>query len=36
METINPATGERLKTFDAWNDQQLGAALARAATAGPA
>jgi succinate-semialdehyde dehydrogenase/glutarate-semialdehyde dehydrogenase len=36
METINPATGERLKTFDAWNDQQLEAALASAATAGPA
>jgi succinate-semialdehyde dehydrogenase/glutarate-semialdehyde dehydrogenase len=36
METINPATGERLKTFDAWNDQQLETALARAATASPA
>jgi acyl-CoA reductase-like NAD-dependent aldehyde dehydrogenase len=36
METINPATGERLKTFDAWNDAQLEAALANAAAAGPA
>ncbi len=35
METINPATGERLKTFDVWNDRQVEAALARAATAGP-
>ena len=35
METINPATGERLKTFDVWNDRQVEAALARAAKAGP-
>ncbi|MBI5783430.1 MAG: NAD-dependent succinate-semialdehyde dehydrogenase, partial [Gammaproteobacteria bacterium] len=36
METINPATGERLKTFDAWNEQQVEAALAGAAAASPA
>ncbi|HSW52852.1 MAG TPA: NAD-dependent succinate-semialdehyde dehydrogenase [Sulfuricaulis sp.] len=36
METINPATGERLQTFDAWNDRQLEAALASAAATGPA
>jgi succinate-semialdehyde dehydrogenase/glutarate-semialdehyde dehydrogenase len=36
METINPVTGERLNTFDTWNDQQVEAALARAATANPA
>ena len=35
METINPATGERLKTFDVWNDRQVEAALTRAAKAGP-
>ncbi len=33
METINPATGERLKTFDAWSEQQVEATLASAATA---
>ncbi len=33
METINPATGERLKTFDVWNDRQTEAALAEAAAA---
>ncbi|MBI3777887.1 MAG: NAD-dependent succinate-semialdehyde dehydrogenase [Gammaproteobacteria bacterium] len=33
METINPATGERLKTFDTWNDRQTEAALAEAAAA---
>lgn len=35
METINPATGERLKTFGAWNEQQVEAALAGAAAAAP-
>src|SRR3972149_2725439 len=35
METINPATGERLKTFDAWNDRQVEAALAGAAAVNP-
>lgn len=33
METINPTTGERLKSFDAWSEQQVEAALAGAATA---
>jgi len=33
METINPATGERLKTLDVWNDRQIEAALADAAVA---
>ena len=33
METINPTTGERLKTFDLWNDRQLEHALQEAATA---
>jgi succinate-semialdehyde dehydrogenase/glutarate-semialdehyde dehydrogenase len=33
METINPATGERLKTLDVWNDRQIEAALADAAAA---
>ncbi len=36
METINPATGERLKTFDTWNEQRVEATLANAATANPA
>jgi len=31
METINPATGERLKTFDNWNEAEIDAALDRAA-----
>lgn len=35
METINPATGERLKTFDAWNSHHVETALAAAATANP-
>ena len=35
METINPTTGERLKTFDAWNDRQVEAALAGAAAVNP-
>ena len=35
METINPTTGERLKTFDAWNDQRVETALAAAAAANP-
>lgn len=35
METINPATGERLQTFDAWSEQQVETALAAAATANP-
>lgn len=35
METINPATGERLKTFDTWNERQVEVALARAAAANP-
>ncbi|MEK7206685.1 MAG: NAD-dependent succinate-semialdehyde dehydrogenase [Pseudomonadota bacterium] len=33
METINPTTGERIKTFDLWNDRQLEQALQEAATA---
>ena len=33
METINPTTGERLKTFDVWNERQTEAALADAAAA---
>jgi succinate-semialdehyde dehydrogenase/glutarate-semialdehyde dehydrogenase len=33
METINPTTGERLKTFDLWNDRHLEHALQEAATA---
>ena len=28
LETINPTTGERLKTFDQWNDRQVEAVLA--------
>ena len=36
METINPTTGERLQTFDAWSEQQVETALAAAATANPA
>jgi succinate-semialdehyde dehydrogenase/glutarate-semialdehyde dehydrogenase len=36
METINPTTGERLKTFDAWSDAQVETALANAAAANPA
>lgn len=36
METINPATGERLKTFDTWNEAQVDSALAVAAAANPA
>lgn len=36
METINPTTGERLKTFDLWNERQLEAALAETAAANPA
>ncbi len=36
METINPATGERLKTFDAWSDRQVESALAATAAANPA
>ena len=35
METINPTTGERLKSFDAWSEQQVEAALASAAAANP-
>lgn len=35
METINPATGERLKIFDTWNEQQLDAALDAATAANP-
>ncbi len=33
LETINPTTGERLKTFDVWNERQTDAALADAAAA---
>lgn len=33
METINPTTGERIKTFELWNDRQTEAALAEAAAA---
>jgi len=35
MESINPATGERLKTFAPWNTAQLDQALALAARATP-
>ncbi|MCR4346371.1 MAG: NAD-dependent succinate-semialdehyde dehydrogenase [Sulfuricaulis sp.] len=35
METINPTTGERLKSFDTWSEQRVEAALASAATANP-
>ncbi|GAB4515431.1 MAG: NAD-dependent succinate-semialdehyde dehydrogenase [Sulfuricaulis sp.] len=35
METINPTTGERLQTFDAWSEQQVEAALVAATTANP-
>ncbi len=31
METINPATGERLKSFDLWNEGRIEAALTEAA-----
>ena len=33
METINPATGECLKTFDVWDDHQTDAALTETAAA---
>src|SRR3989344_6018280 len=33
LETINPTTGERLKTFEVWNERQTDAALADAAAA---
>ncbi|MBI3545725.1 MAG: NAD-dependent succinate-semialdehyde dehydrogenase [Gammaproteobacteria bacterium] len=33
IETINPTTGERLKSFDPWNEQQIETALAAAAAA---
>ncbi len=33
METINPTTGERIKTFELWNDRQTETALAEAAAA---
>ena len=36
METINPTSGERLKTFEQWNDRQIEAALAEAAAANAA
>ncbi len=36
METINPTSGERLKTFEHWNDRQAEAALAEAAAANAA
>ena len=36
LETINPTTGERLKTFDQWNDQQVESAVAEAAAANTA
>ena len=35
METVNPATGERVKTFDGWNEQQIETTLAEAAAAVP-
>ncbi len=35
MESINPATGERLKTFSPWSTAQLEQALALAARATP-
>ena len=33
METINPATGERLKSYDLWNEGQIEAVLTEAAAA---
>jgi succinate-semialdehyde dehydrogenase/glutarate-semialdehyde dehydrogenase len=33
METINPATGERLKAFELWNEGKIEAALTEAASA---
>lgn len=36
MESINPTTGERLKTFDTWSDARTETALAAAAAAAPA
>ena len=36
MESINPTTGERLKTFDMWSDARTETALAAAAAAAPA
>lgn len=33
METINPTTGERLKTFDLWSDRELDAVLQETAAA---
>jgi succinate-semialdehyde dehydrogenase/glutarate-semialdehyde dehydrogenase len=36
METVNPATGERVKTFEAWSEQQIEAALREAAQAAAA
>ena len=35
METINPTTGERLKTFDTWNEARVESALAGTAAANP-
>ncbi len=35
MESINPATGERLQTFDTWSDARTETALAAAAAAAP-
>ncbi len=35
MESLNPATGERLKTFDSWTDAELEKALAEVAAASP-
>jgi len=36
METINPATGERIKTFETWNVKEIDTALQQSATAVPA
>jgi succinate-semialdehyde dehydrogenase/glutarate-semialdehyde dehydrogenase len=36
METVNPATGERVKTFDLWDEAQIEATLTEAAAAVPA
>lgn len=36
METLNPATDERVKSFDVWGESELEAALQQAADAAPA
>lgn len=36
IETVNPATGERIESFDVWSDQQIATTLADAAVAATA